>query len=133
MKLNGNNNNNETKICHWMLYLTPMAFFTGMYAIHCRLWILMIAEWSLVASSIYYWSHHIDDWRRRLDMIVVQLSLYTHLYYSLYHSSYYSLSLYTFGMGSYIIGVFYNSYIAHAFVWVFGCTANIVLTNGLCE
>ena len=28
MKLNeNNNNNNETKICHWMLYLTPMAFF----------------------------------------------------------------------------------------------------------
>ena len=92
----------------------------------------MLAEWSLVASSIYYWSHSMNDWRRKVDMIVVQLSLYTHLYYSIYYSSYYSLTFYSFGIGSYILGVIYNSYFAHALVWVFGCSANVLLTNGLC-
>ena len=47
-------NNIEKKIGHWMLYLTPMAFLTGIYAVYCNLWILMLAEWSLVGSSIYY-------------------------------------------------------------------------------
>ncbi len=126
-------NNIKQNSGHWMLYLTPMAFFTGIYAVYCNLWILMLAEWSLVASSIYYWSHHINDWKRKIDMIVVQLSLYIHLYYAIYYSSYYSLTFYTFGMGTYIIGVVYNSYFAHALVWVFGCSANIFLTTGLCE
>jgi hypothetical protein len=93
----------------------------------------MFAEFSLVASSIYYWSHPINCWRRKVDMVVVQLSLYVHLYYAMYHLSYSSLTFYTFGMGTYIVGVVYNSYFAHALVWVFGCTANIFLTNGLCE
>jgi hypothetical protein len=43
-------NNIEKNLGHWMLYLTPMAFLTGIYALYCDLWILLLAEWSLVGS-----------------------------------------------------------------------------------
>ena len=120
-------------MAHWMLYLTPMAFLTGIYAAKYSLWVLSVAEWSLVVSSVFYWLNHHDGWRRNVDMIVVQLSLYTHLYYVVRYSSYNAFALYILAMSSYIVGCIYNTNFAHAFVWIFGCAANVVLVNDLCK
>ena len=115
----------------YMLYLTPMALCTGMYAAAHGLWVLAFAEWALVASSLYYWSHHMCAWRRTVDMVVVQLSLATHLYFTLRYRSWNALNCYGLAMFSYIAGVYYNSYIAHAFVWMLGCIANVILITNL--
>lgn len=122
---------NNMGTSHWMLYITPMALFTGIYAAICNLWILAFAEWALVTSSVYYWSHYICRWRRCIDMVVVQLSLYTHLYFTLRYQSLFALKFYGLGITSYAIGVYYNSFIAHSFVWIFGCIANVFLINSL--
>lgn len=115
----------------YMLYLTPMAFCTGIYAATHGLYVLAFAEWALVASSVYYWSHHMCAWRRTLDMVVVQLSLAIHLYFAMRKRSWTALKFYGLAMFSYIAGVYYNSYIAHAFVWMFGCVANVFLIADL--
>jgi hypothetical protein len=46
--------NNLTSEFHWMLYITPMAALTGIYAFANNIYTLAIAEWILVASSVLY-------------------------------------------------------------------------------
>ena len=47
---------NLTSEPHWMLYITPIAALTGIYAFDNNIYTLAIAEWILVASSVLYWS-----------------------------------------------------------------------------
>jgi hypothetical protein len=115
----------------YMLYLTPLVLFTGFCAALNNLWVLAFAEWALFASSIYYWSHHVCKWRRLVDVIVVQASFYVHLYFALRYESWEALKFYAMASSSYIVGVYCNSYIAHGFVWIFGCIANLLLIKYL--
>jgi len=121
----------ETFTFHWMLMITPLAFITGVYAWYNDLKILAIAEWCLVASSIYYWSKHTDQLRRQIDMIVVQLSLYTHIAYIIWYSCYIVLLLYFCSMIAFGLGHYFDSNIAHSFVWIFGCIGNYLLSKNI--
>jgi hypothetical protein len=112
---------------HWMLYLTPGAFCTGLLAAYYGLWTLVAAEWVLAVSSFIYWSDPSSQSRRRFDMLIVQLSLYIHLYTALESTCHSALLLYVLGVCSYVLGRAHASHVAHAFVWLFGCTANYVL------
>ena len=117
---------------HWMLYFTPLLFFTGLFASYNGFYVLTITEWCLVLSSIYYWSGpYLDTYRRIADITVAQLSLYTHLYFAILYSSNISLILYGSAVTSYLIGIKFDSNQAHAFVWIFGVCANICLINHL--
>lgn len=125
MKMHGN----KTSSGHWMLKVTPLAGFTGIYAAFHGLWILAVAEWFLLASSVYYWSNPKVQFRRSVDMTVVQLCLYTHLYYAWSTSSEWAFAMYFCGCSSYILSVYLNSFFTHVFVWLFGCTGNIILVH----
>ena len=114
-----------------MLYITLTAVLTGIYAFYKDIYILAIAEWILVASSILYWSDPYCSWKRIVDMCIVQASLFIHLYYVYLYKDMTSLLLYLLGVCSFIAGHLLNSNIAHSFVWWFGCAGNISLINNI--
>ena len=116
---------------HWMLYITPTAALTGIYAFYKKIYVLAIAEWILVASSILYWSDPCCNWKRIVDMCVVQVSLFIHLYYVYLYKDITSLLLYLLGICSFMVGHLLNSNMAHSFVWWFGCAGNISLINNI--
>ena len=116
----------ETQL-HWMLFITPLAGLTGIYAWYSNLKYLAIAEWCLVASSIYYWSSCKDQFRRYVDMIVVQLSLYVHLAYVFTYGCMIGLTMYFCSMIAFGLGHKYDSNFCHSFVWIFACIGNYIL------
>ena len=116
---------------HWMLYVTPSAGITGIWAAINGIYILAIAEWILVASSVLYWSDPSCSWKRIVDICVVQASLFIHMYYIYLYKNVFSLLLYLLGICSFVLGHLLNSNIAHSFVWWFACAGNITLTNSI--
>lgn len=116
-----------------MLYLSPLVFINTLHSSYCEIWPLTLAECALLISSIYYWLDNTNKIKRNIDITVVQISLYTHLYFTYINLSHYSFAFYVLGMISYIFGRLYNSNFAHAFVWIFGSIGNIILTNHICE
>ena len=125
------NKKNLTSKPHWMLYITPLAALTGIYAFNNNIYTLAIAEWILVASSVLYWSDPRCSWKRIVDMCVVQTSLFIHLYYVYLYKDMTSLLLYLLAICSFILGHLLNSNIAHSFVWWFGCAGNFNLLNNI--
>ena len=123
--------NNLISEPHWMLYITPAAALTGIYAFANNIYTLAIAEWILVASSVLYWSDPCCSWKRIVDMCVVQVSLFIHLYYVYLYKDITSLLLYLLGICSFMVGHLLNSNMAHSFVWWFGCAGNISLINNI--
>lgn len=116
---------------HWMLYITPLAFFTGIYNWYNDLKILAFSEWFLVASSIYYWSKCDCQFRRYVDMTIVQISLYIHIAYIYMYSCIIAFALYIFAIISFGLGHYFDSNLAHSFVWIFGCIGNVILTKNI--
>jgi hypothetical protein len=118
---------------HWIRYLTPMFFITSVYAAKCGFPILSFAEWMVGFSSLYYWSNYSCNFRRTVDIVIVQISLYIHIYFSIRYKS--TKSLYCFGLLAifYFIGRAYDSIAAHVLVWIFGTLGAIILINHLCE
>ena len=125
-KLNVDTQECENEL-HWMLYITPLASITGIYAWKSKLYYIAIAEWFLVASSIYYWSRCKDEFRRYVDMVVVQLSLYVHLAYIFAYGCIIAFIMYFIAMVAFGLGHQYDSNIFHSFVWIFGCIGNYFL------
>ncbi len=124
---------NLTSEPHWMLYITPIAALTGIYAFVNNINTIAIAEWIVVASSVLYWSDPRCSWKRIVDMFVVQASLFIHLYYVYLYKDMESLLLYLLAVCSFIVGHLLNSNIAHSFVWWFGCAGNISLINNISQ
>ncbi len=118
---------------HWMLYLSPLFMGTSIYAARCGFIVLSLAEWMIIISSIYYWSKHTSQFRRKVDIIIVQISFYIHLYYAIKYKSPTTLFFISLVVITYLIGLHYNSNIAHAFVWIFGCCGMISLVKHLCK
>lgn len=116
---------------HWMLLFTPLAFLTGCIAFKNNFYIIAIAEWFLVISSIIYWLKLTCEFRRKIDIIVVQLSLYTHIFYSIICNSSIAIICYLIGAMSYLVGLNINSNIMHSLVWIFGCVGNYNLIGDL--
>jgi hypothetical protein len=112
---------------HWMLFLTQIAFITGCIAFSHNFYIIALAEWLLVLSSIIYWMKPSCEFRRKIDIIIVQFSLYTHIFYSILCNSSMAICCYLIGMISYAIGLNKDSNIMHALVWIFGCIGNYKL------
>lgn len=112
---------------HWMLWLTPLAFLTGSYAYFLNFFILAYSEWTVFLTSILYWMKPVNNYRRKIDIIVVQLAFYIHLYYVFTYICYTGLFLYKFGILFYIIGLFFESNIFHALLWICGSIGNFVL------
>ena len=116
---------------HWMLYVTPSAGITGIWAAANGIYTLVIAEWILVASSVLYWSDPNCSWKRIVDICVVHTSLFIHMYYIYLYKDMTSLLLYLLAICSFVLGHLLNSNIAHSFVWWFACAGNITLTNSI--
>ena len=116
---------------HWILYITPSAALTGIYAFYNNIYTLAIAEWILVASSVLYWSDPCCSWKRIVDICVVNISFFIHLYYIYLYKDIFSLLLYLLGICSFVLGHLLNSNIAHSFVWWFACAGNITLINSI--
>ena len=112
---------------HWMLLLTPLAAFTGLYAFYKKFYIIAFAEWLLVSTSILYWSCPSCNTRRLIDMVIVNISLFIHLGYSLLFTIVEPIVFYILGMVSYKLGVDLDSNFFHMGIWIFGCIGNIFL------
>ncbi len=106
---------------------------SSIYAAKCRFIVLALAEWMIIMSSIYYWSKNNCQFRRCIDIVIVQISLYIHLYYAIKYKAKSTLIMIGLIIIFYFIGLYYNSDIAHAFVWIFGTIGMISLINHLCE
>jgi hypothetical protein len=124
------NNDCENEL-HWMLFITPLAGVTGIYAWYSDLKYLAIAEWCLVLSSIYYWSKCKDQFRRYVDIFVVQISFYIHLAYVFTYGCFAALTMYIFSIVAFGLGHKYDSNICHSFVWIFACIGNYFLIKYL--
>ena len=116
---------------HWMLILTPLTFITGCKAFINGFYIIAFAEWILVLSSIIYWLKPSCETRRKFDMIIVQLSLYTHIIYSFISNSSGALIFYILGIISYLFGIQLDSNIMHSLVWILGNIGNYNLITDL--
>lgn len=121
-------NNVVFKLGHQMLLMTPLAFFSGFFICVFGLHYLAWGNWLVGVSSIYYWSDHTNQFKRKVDMIVVHLSFIVHIIYTYNYSCYHSALLYGLGVFSYGLARLYNSDVWHAVMWLFAIMSNIVLT-----
>ena len=118
---------------HWLLYLIPIFMGTVIYAAKCGFILLAVVEWMVIMTSIYYWSNYTSNTRRSIDIAVVQLALYIHLYYAIKYKSIQTIYCYILLVLFYFIGRMHNSDVAHIFVWIFGALGSIFLIKHLCE
>ncbi len=118
---------------HWILYLIPLFMASSVYAAKCGFVVLSLAEWMIIMSSIYYWSKNDSQFRRYVDIIIVQICILIHLLYAIKYKANITLLMLVLIIIFYFIGLYYNSNIAHAFVWIFGSIGMISLVNHLCK
>lgn len=114
----------------WLLYITPLALFTGVFAwIHGEL-VLACTEWAVFVTSVLYWSDYTNRRRRLLDIVTVQVCLWTHILrciQNVQHDQMRVLAAYAAAAIAYSISVQLNTFVVHALVWMFGAIGNILL------
>jgi len=116
-----------------LLYITPLALFTGMFAwIHDEP-VLACAEWLVFVTSVLYWSDYMN-WRRRLlDIVMVQVSVWIHVvrFMQIEHLTEMQncciLAVYAASAISYGISIVIDTYAIHPLVWGFGSIGNVLL------
>ena len=111
------------------------SFASAVYGTYRQQYGISIAEFAVFLSSINFWRYPLNDWRKYLDILVVQCALYVHLlraYNTQYSIQYYSIMFVAFlcyGVGEY----FYRkkqyelSTYSHMMLHILANLANIVL------
>ena len=114
------------------------SFASAAYGTYRQQYDISIAEFAVFLSSINFWRYPLNDWRKYLDILVVQCALYVHLlraYNTQYSIQYYSIMFVAFlfyGGGEY----FYRkkqyviSTYSHMMLHILANLANIVLHSG---
>lgn len=115
---------------HWMLALTPLAMISGVYAHSEDFLLLAYSEWAVLCTSIIYWTKPACEVRRKIDMIIVQLALYIHIFFA-FSLCYTSLFLYKVAICFYVFGIIFDSNFFHAFMWICGSFANFFLISNM--
>ena len=64
-----------SKSCAKYIYATSWLFLlSSIYALYRRHYDISAVTFVLFASSIFYWSHPLYDWRRNLDIVIAILA-----------------------------------------------------------
>lgn len=108
--------------------------FAGIYGLINKHYIPALLSIGAVLTSTNYWKYPLcNSWARYIDIIYIQISLYTHMYYGFYsklNKGYFYFI--TIGISSYFVSNYlkenlHYSTMFHLMVHVFGSIANIVL------
>jgi hypothetical protein len=118
---------------HWILYLTPLFMITSVYAAKCKFLILALLEWTVIMSSICYWSNLNCNIRRSIDIILVQVCFLVHIYYAIKYKAQKTLFFFSFTVIFYFLGQYYKSDVLHSFSWISTLIGTILLINHLCK
>ena len=125
---------------HMFLWYTSWgALVSAVYATARNLWDLCPGAWLILLTSLLYWAHPKQGWRRFLDIASVQLVFWWQLYRAWgaqYAAPFYALS--AAGVALYALTLFFEhrkkwfwaSTLCHGGVHFFGNLANVVLYSG---
>ena len=111
-----------------LLRITPLCFITGMVAAFLGQYDTALGEAAVFVSSVLHWRNP-RPLSRRFDIIIVSISLATHL-----------LAMWTVGIIASLAFIFivismsfffwslnFGSYKHHAMGWIFACISNLLL------
>ena len=139
-KNNKNNNNKNENLVLPLKYAKIIWFFSfihlfaGIYGLINKCYLPALFSIGAVLTSTNYWKYPLyNSWTRYIDIIYIQISLYTHMYYGFYskiNKGYFYFII--IGISSYFVSYYlkenlHYSTMFHLMVHVFGCIANIVL------
>jgi hypothetical protein len=122
-------------------YFSFLHFFTSLYAFYNNYNILGLFGFGTMGSSLHYWKYpQHNSFRRYIDITIVQISFYIHMYYAFYSSTCNGYLLFTgTGIICYIISNHYirkNLFFAtfyHILVHIFASMGNVILYSGKME
>jgi hypothetical protein len=122
-------------------YFSFLHLFTSLYAFYNNYYILGIFGFGSMGSSLHYWKYpQHNSLRRYIDITIIQITFYTHMYYALYSSTCNGYLFFTgTGIICYIISNHYisrNLFFAtfyHILVHIFASMGNVILYSGSIE
>ena len=110
-----------------ILYMTPGALITGVLAYSRYKYVQAYAEFAVFFMSVLHWHDPKFGWRRNLDMITVQLSLWTHICLFYQSGCFPAFILMMIALGCFYLSLSKKSFIMHGLGWITSCSSNIVL------
>ena len=110
-----------------ILYLTPGALISGIIAYSRYKFIQAYAEFAVFVMSVLHWHNPQFGWRRNLDMITVQFSLWTHIWLFYKSNCLPAFILMMIASGFFYLSLHKRSFIMHGLGWITSCCSNLVL------
>ena len=110
-----------------ILYITPGALITGLIAYSRYKFVQAYAEFAVFFMSILHWHDPKFGWRRNLDMITVQLSLWIHIWLFYQSGCFPAFILMMVAVGCFYLSLHKSSFIMHGLGWITSCSSNLVL------
>jgi len=127
----------DIKFTKRIIYVIPLCFLTGLLCIIRGQLDCAITEWFVFISSIIHWNNAKPfGIARNFDLIVVQLSLWYHLYIIWIIKDLCAFIIIFISMSLFGISLSLNNipnksigYNFHILGWIFACLSNIILSN----
>ena len=110
-----------------ILYMTPGALISGLIAYSRYKSVQAYAEFAVFVMSVLHWHDPQFGWRRNLDMITVQLSLWTHIWLFYQSGCFPAFILMMIALGCFYLSLRKRSFIMHGLGWLISCSSNLVL------
>lgn len=114
---------------HPILTLLPIPIMNIMYGFSVGLQVIPTVQLGIVLTSILYWTNLDNSKFRILDIIFVISGIVIHYIYCYKYNCILASFIMLYCMGTYKLGVIYNSNFIHAFVWIIGYLGNYVFIN----
>jgi len=118
--------------------LSFLSLFSGLYAFHRGHFDLCLVPLGVFFSSLLFWSHPNISWRRTVDIVYVQVSLWYQIYRAYSSQAQFAVEFFSFtaaGMICFLISLrvkhsAWTSALLHALVHILGNTGNVILYSG---
>lgn len=116
----------------WILLVSNLSLVSSLVAFYRGLYFFSLIPFFVWATSQLFWSNPTKSWRRTLDIVVVQICLWTQTYFA-YTNFYYSLFT-GLGVLSYPISLYFHSIqktsiciFFHSLIHIFANIGNVCL------
>ena len=118
--------------------LSFLSLFSGLYAFYKGHLDLCLVPLGVFITSILFWWHPNLSWRRTVDIVYVQVSLWYQIYRAYSSHAQFAMEFFAFtaaGMICFLISLTvkrsaWTSALLHAFVHILGNTGNVILYSG---